>query len=190
MQNGKNNDNEKTDNRERVYKYINNNPGVHLRMIVKDLELGMGTTQHHLDILERSGKIKSRRVNLHRHYYTVEIASTSSEIILAFLKHETSKDILIYLVEHTNSTQTDIVNFIHFSAPTISWHMSRLIEAGMVLATKEGKSIRYRIKGDAREITDLLKLYHPTIWNKMLDRFADMFLELSSTSKQKEDATE
>ena len=189
MRDEKNYDREKTENRDRIYEYIKNNPGVHLRMIVKDLELAMGTTQHHLDILERSGKIRSRRVNLHRHYYGAEIPSDSSEIILAFLKHETSRDILIYLVEHPNPTQSDIVNFIHFSAPTISWHMSRLVEADIVLATRDGKSVRYNLKRNTREITDLLKLYHPTIWNKMLDRIADLFLELSSTSKQKEDTT-
>ena len=183
MGDAKNYDKEKTENRDRIYKYIKNNPGAHLRMIVNDLELAMGTTQHHLDVLERSGKIKSRRINLHRHYYTTEITSASSEVILAFLKHETSRDILIYLVEHPNSTQSDIVNFIHFSAPTISWHMSRLIEADMVLSTREGKSVRYNIKRNTREITDLLKLYHPTIWSKMLDRIADLFLELSSTGK-------
>lgn len=183
MRDRKNYNNEKTENRNRIYEYIKNNQGAHLRMIAKDLELAMGNTQHHLSVLENSGKIKSRRMNLRRHYYTVEISDTK-EIILAFLKHETERDILIYLVEHPYSTQTDIVNFVHFSAPTINWHMSRLIEAELVLAEKKGRSITYHIKGNVRVITDLLKLYHPTIWNKMLDRLADMFLELSATGKR------
>lgn len=186
MRDRKNYNNEKTENRNRIYEYIKNNQGVHLRMIVKDLELGMGATQHHLGVLEKSGRIKSRRINLRRHYYTVEISDTK-EIILAFLKHETERDILIYLIEHPNSTQTDIVNFVNFSAPTINWHMARLIEAEIVLSEKKGRSITYHIKEDVREITDLLKLYHPTIWNKMLDRLADMFLELSATEKKGEE---
>ena len=186
MGNRTNHNNEKPENRDRIFEYIQNNQGVHLRMIVRELELAMGTTQHHLNLLEKSGRIKSRRMNLRRHYYTFDVDDTK-EIILAFLKHEAERDILIYLVEHPNSIQNDIVKFVHVSAPTINWHMTKLIEGGLVSSEKKGRTITYQIKGNAREITNLLKLYHPTIWNKMLDRLADMFLQLSETRKIDED---
>ena len=109
-------------NKIRLYKYIQNCPGSHLRKIVKDVGLAMGDTQYHLDILEKSGQIKSRRIGLYRRYYPVTIHDTISEITLAFLRQETSRDILVYLIEHPNSTQGDIANFKHFPSPINSYH--------------------------------------------------------------------
>lgn len=175
-----------SENRKRIFKCIQNDPGVHLRKICKDLELGMGDTQYHLNWLEKSGQIKSRRINLHRHYYSVALPE-KDEVIIAFLRKETARDILIYLIENPGSTQSDIVNFKHFSAPTISWHMSRLIDSGIIIGKREGKVTRYFIQRDSKVIIDSLKVYYPNIWNKLSDRFAELFLELASREKEEED---
>jgi len=150
-------------------------------MITRELSVGMGATQHHLDILEKSGKIKSRRINIYRHYYAVEILEVEHNI-LAFLRQETAMDILTYLMEHPGSTQSDIINFKSFSAPTISWHMSRLEAAGLVNSIKDGRSMRYTIV-NMQSISAALKTYHPNVWDKMLSRFADLFLQMSSKTE-------
>ncbi len=183
MRNEKNEDD--SENRNRIYDYIKKNPGAHLRMITRELEVGMGATQHHLDILERSGKVRSRRINIYRHYYAVEVLEAEHNI-LAFLRQEPAMDILTYLMEHPKSTQSDIVNFKGFSAPTISWHMTRLEEAGLVNSIKDGRSVRYSIS-DMQSISAALKTYHPNVWDKMLSRFADLFLQISSKTEEKDD---
>ena len=94
-------------------------------------------------------------------------------------------DILTYLMEHPRSTQSDIINFKGFSAPTISWHMTRLEEAGLVSSIKEGRTIRYTIT-DMQSIAMALKTYHPSVWDKMLSRFADLFLQISSNMEEKD----
>ncbi len=171
--------------RSQIYEYIKKNPGAHLRMITRELQLGMGATQHHLDVLEKSGKIKSKRINVYRRYYAVEILETEYHI-LAFLRQETARDILVYLLEHPNSTQSDIVNFKGFSAPTISWHMSRLEEAGLVRPTKEGRTVTYSVI-DSKNVAAALKTYHTNIWDKLLSRFAELFIQISSDTKESED---
>jgi DNA-binding transcriptional ArsR family regulator/predicted transcriptional regulator len=171
-------------NRSRIYEFIQQNPGVHLRKIVKELGLAMGHAQYHLNILEKSGRIKSRKSGLHRNYYSVAIVNGTFEIILAFLRQETSRDILVYLMEHPGSTQSDIANFKHFSSPTINWHMSRLMDNGMVESTKEGRTVRYSIKGAfIQNIGYLLKAYHPSVWSSLASRLAEVFLELSTVSR-------
>jgi DNA-binding MarR family transcriptional regulator len=168
-------------NRALVFRYIKNNPGAHLRKISKELGLAMGDTQYHLDILEKSGKIRSRKINFYRRYYSASILGEREEMILAFLRQETAKDILVYLIEHPHSTQSDLADFKRYSSPTISWHMSRLIKAGIVSKTREGKNIRYSIDADHDKLIYLLKTYHPSIWNVLASRLADLFDELSSS---------
>ena len=171
------------ENRTRIYEYIQNNPGAHLRTISKVLGLAMGNTQYHLYALENAGQIRSRRIYLHRHYYPLTVHE-QDEIIVAFLRKETSRDILIYLLEHPGATQGNIANFKSFSVPTISWHLSRLVESRIVVGNKEGRFVGYFISPDVTNLTGLLKIYHPNIWNKLADRFAELFLELSSRGEE------
>lgn len=147
----------------------------------------MGNTQYHLQALEKEGKIRTRRATLYRHYFPAAIFDERLEIILGFMRQETSRDILIYLLEHpSGATQHEIAEFKGFSAPTINWHMSRLMDSGLVTSRKEGRTVRYTIKKDLiEEITTLLKTYHPTIWTKLAGRLAELFLELSSRKEEK-----
>jgi predicted transcriptional regulator len=145
-----------SENKLYIYKYIVNYPGVHLRSICRELGLAMGDTQYQLSILEKEGRIKSKRVGNHRHYYPVTIPNEQNESILAFLRQETIRDILIYLMENPGSNQKSLANFKNVSAPTIKWYMSKLIESKLVMATKEGKIVKYFIN-DPPNITSSLK---------------------------------
>ncbi|MGH2612237.1 MAG: winged helix-turn-helix transcriptional regulator, partial [Rhabdochlamydiaceae bacterium] len=149
-----------------------------------DLQLGMGATQHHLDVLTKSGRVKSRRINVYRHYYASSVLEKEHHI-LAFLRQETVRDILIFLLEHPRSTQSDIVNFKGFSAPTINWHMSRLKAAGLVTSVKEGRTTKYAIV-DSQSVAASLKTYHTNIWDNLLSRFAELFIQISSDTKEGE----
>ena len=174
-----------SENRRYIYEHILMNPGIYLRKICKQTGLAMGDTQHHLFVLEKEGRIKSKKIcqHKHRHYYPTTVINEQHELILAFLRQDTTRDILIYLIEHTGSTQSEIANFKNFSPPTINWHMSRLIEAGIVIGSREWKTIRYFIK-DPESLIDCLKNYFPTIWSSLSDRFAKLFIQISTARRK------
>jgi len=48
-----------SDNKQRIYSYIKDNPGSHLRRISQKLLIAMGDIQYQLKFLEKSGLIKS-----------------------------------------------------------------------------------------------------------------------------------
>jgi predicted transcriptional regulator len=169
-------------NKERIYQYIANNPGSHLRKIIKDLGLAMGDTQHHLKMLEKTDLIKSRRIGIFRRYYTVSICGEKLESLLAILRQEAPRDIIIFLIENPGATQADVAKHKGFSAPTINWHMSRLMEKGLVRSRKQGKFVNYYVEGNLKDITSILKRYYPSIWNRLSNRLADLFLDISSAS--------
>jgi DNA-binding MarR family transcriptional regulator len=167
-----------SENRLYIYKYILNSPGVHLRKICRELGLAMGDTQYQLSILEKEGKIKSKRIGNHRHYYPLAVPDEQNELILAFLRQETIREILIYLMENPGSSQQSLANFMNVSAPTIKWYMSRLVESDLVMATKEGKIVKYFIK-DPKSLSSSIKNYMPALWNSLVNKFAEKFFEIS-----------
>ena len=170
------------DNRSRIHEYIRNNPGSHLRKISKDLAIALGNTKSHLNFLENSGLVKSKKKGMYKVYYTFSILEERDESILAILQQETPREIIVYLVEHPGSTQGEIADHMDFSPPTINWHMSQLIDGGIIGSQKDRQFVRYHIEGNIKDVTTLLKLYHPGVWNKLSSRLADIFLDLASSS--------
>lgn len=169
-------------NRDLIYQYIQRYPGSHLRKISKELSLGMGDIQHHLCVLENAGLIKSRRISIYKVYYEVSIFEERHESILAILRQETPRLILLYLIENPSASQGEIAAHVGYSAATVNWHMSRLMQIGLVKSSKDGRFVKYAVLGNLREITQLLRSYYPTTWSKLSNRLADLFLDISSTS--------
>jgi DNA-binding MarR family transcriptional regulator len=177
-----------SDNKQRIYRYIKDNPGSHLRKISQKLLIAMGDIQYQLKFLEKSGLIKSRHIWLYKTYYTFSILGERYENILAILQQETPRDVILYLIENPGATQSEIVRHKGFTAPTINWHMSRLIEIGLVYSCKEGRFVKYYLEGNVEDIITLLKLYHPSVWNKLSNRLAELFLDIASQSRPGRDS--
>ncbi len=163
----------------RIFKYIEENPGCHLRQLKRDLGLSMGTVQYHLNHLEKTGRIISERFNLYRCYYASGLFKENERNILKILNQQTAREVLMFILEWKNSTQTDIANHLGIAPASASWHIKRLIDLGVILESREGKYRRYQPAVDPKEIIKILKTYHPTLWNRWSDRLAEMFLSLS-----------
>ena len=175
---------ESNSNTIRVLQYIVENPASHLRQIKRELNMSMGTTQYHLNLLEKQGKVSSERHNLHRYYFPIGLFEQNQRDILKILNQETAREILLIILEKKNPTQTDIADTIGLSSASVNWHIKRLIELGLILENKDGKFKRYSFGIDTKHIVSLMKNYHPNIWNKWSDRLAEMFLSLSKEDNQ------
>ena len=173
-----------TSNTDRVLLFIQQNPGCHLRQIKRDLEMSIGTVQYHLNLLEKSGKVVSERHSLHRFYFPVAIFEKHDRDILKILNQETAREILMFIVESKNPTQTEIVDKIKISAASVNWHIKRLADFNIISEVRDGKYKRYSLVGDSIYIVTLLKNYHPNIWDKWSNRLAETFLSLSTDGEQ------
>ena len=171
-------------NTERVLLFIQHNPGCHLRQIKRELDMSMGTIQYHLNLLEKSGKVASERHSLHRFYFPVNIFEKHDRNILKILNQETAREILMFIVEMKNPTQTEIVDNIKISAASVNWHIGRLTQFGMITEARDGKFKRYSLIGDSSYIVALMKNYHPNIWDRWSNRLAETFLSLSKDGEQ------
>jgi predicted transcriptional regulator len=172
-------DEELEGNTKRALQFIQENPGCHLRKIRQELSVSMGTAQYHLGVLEKAGRITSNRHGLFKYYFPVGIFHDNEKNLLEVLSHETARDILMFIIERRNPTQTDIANRIGVSAASISWHVARLIELAVITEAKEGKYKRYQMRGDPKHLVSLMKNYYPSLWDRWSNRLAEVFLSLS-----------
>jgi predicted transcriptional regulator len=144
--------------------------------------MSMGTLQYQLVQLEKMGRITSIRRGLYKFYFPSGIFQDNEKDILQILGHETARDILLFIIEHKNPTQTDIVNRIGISPASVNWQITRLIILKIICKVKDGKYKRYQLTRTddyAKHIVAMLKNYYPTIWNSWNDRLAEIFLSFS-----------
>ena len=172
---------------DRILQFIQNNPGCHLRGIKDMIQISQGTVQYHTDRLEKMGRITSTTSGLYKHYFPVGVFQNNEKEILQILSQETTRQILMYIVEQKSPTQTDIVNCVGISASSVNWHMKRLLEFKLVEEIKEGKYKRYQLhdrKVSSQYITALMRNYYPAIWEKWSDRLIEIFLSFSGSESK------
>lgn len=167
-----------------ILRCIINNPGVHLRKIYHDLDIPLGTLRYHLEQLEKNGKISSEKIFMSRCYFPIRYFLKNDRNTLKILHNETTREILMYLIEKTCAHQNEIVGNIGITAPSVNWHMQRLSSLGIVSISKNGKHVIYELIIKPSDVVKLLKDYYPKIWRRWSDRLAEMFLNLSETHKQ------
>jgi predicted transcriptional regulator len=164
---------------DQVLRYIQENPSCYIRRIKKDLDLAMGTVQYHLDKLEKGGRITSQKHGLHRCYFAIGVFEENEKQLLQILSNETAREILMFIIEQKNPSQTDISRHIGLAPASINWQIKRLEASKIVDELKEGKFKRYKLHGDPKQVVALLRNYYPNIWDRWSNRLAEMFLSMS-----------
>lgn len=171
-------------NAERVLRYVVEHPGCYLRQIRRALAISMGTTQYHLGLLEGSAKVTSSKRGLYRYYFAARTFQPTEKSLLEVLSQETSREILMLIMERGDPTQSDIADKIGVSAPSVSWHVKRLVESDVITEARDGKYKRYHLRRDPQQLVSLMKNYYPSLWDMWSDRLAEIFLSFSRDQKK------
>ncbi|HJS82204.1 MAG TPA: winged helix-turn-helix transcriptional regulator [Nitrososphaera sp.] len=166
-----------------ILDFIREHPGCHLRQIRSEIGVSMGTAQYHLSRLEKAGKIASNRHGFYRYYFPAGLFQDNEKNLLQLMSHETSRDIVMFVIEQKNPTQTEIAERVGVSAASVSWHVARLVQYQVIAETREGKFKRYHMIADSKSLAMLMKSYYPSLWDRWSNRLAEMFLSLSPTGE-------
>lgn len=168
--------------KDRILRFIQKNPGCYLRQIRNELSLSMGSVQYHAYQLQKNGKITTSREGLYKLHFQSGAYQDHEKLLFRVLNQETPREIILFIIEQNYPTQTDIVKKLRISAPSINWHVRRLIDLDLIEEVREGKYKRYKLRDnsiDSKYIMELLKTHHPNLWNKWSSRLVEMFLSLS-----------
>ena len=118
---------------------------------------------HHLDKLERDGKIKSKKYSGYKRYFSLEIEEEEYDIIRN-LRKPTKKKILFVILVQGNPSFKEIVSQVNKSPATISWNLSVLIKNDIIEKVNKNKTTYYKIKN-----MGLLKHTFRKEFSKLLD---------------------
>ncbi|WP_457554997.1 winged helix-turn-helix transcriptional regulator [Candidatus Pyrohabitans sp.] len=126
----------KTEVRSRILRCLEEKGALHFSGLARVLNLKKSTLSYHLNVLERFGLVRSAKAGRFKVYYT---DSFNDKYL-----NGTAKEILKYLAMVQESTAGDIARAIGLSPSTVSYHLKKLEDAGLVLIDKSGREARVR----------------------------------------------
>ncbi|MCL5069044.1 MAG: helix-turn-helix domain-containing protein [Thaumarchaeota archaeon] len=168
--------------RAEIYQYIVGHPGTHMREIARELEIGMGDLQYNLYVLGKHGMITAEKRGLRKFIFPSGVFGEKQSALLSALSTETERQILVFLAGNSNRTCNQIASLTNLTAATISWHMKRLLELGLVERVKSGRVVHYRLLVDKAEVEKFVRSYHPSFWENLSNRLADIVLDISESN--------
>jgi predicted transcriptional regulator len=119
-----------------LLKCINNSPGIRYRELLRATGFPNGVIAYHLKILEKLKQMKvSRHYRKVTRYYPLNTTAKESRVI-EFMKRPMDRRIILFLLQHECSVFNDIERSLKRASSTVSWHLSRLREAGIISMRK------------------------------------------------------
>ena len=138
------------DSRKRLYECIGQNPGISLGALIHASGVARGAAQYHLCRLKSMGMIVAVRQGGQVGYFkTGEGSGAVGRSVHLHLQNDTTRQILSLLLEDHRPSQQDLAVAVGISAPSIFWHMRRLIADEIVEPYREGKTMRYHLTPEA-----------------------------------------
>ena len=118
--------------RRKIYNLILNNPGLHLRGISRKLKLPKTSLRHHLRYLEKNKLIITNYENRYKRHYISDNPSQKEKNIIALLRQEVPRHILIYLLFCIWGSKMELSRELEKYPSTIEFHMKKLKKAKLI----------------------------------------------------------
>lgn len=162
----------KAEGRARVKLLVHLQPGLHLRELQRQIGLSFSSTRYHVDRLAKEGEID--RVE-DKGYSRIYPAGTgvNDRILLSLLRRKTDRKILSCFLMENGASQQHLIDLTGLSKSTVSEHLAKLLEFGVVRPRSGDKRSVFELT-DAALIERLLRRY-PVLLEKATSRFIDLW---------------
>lgn len=173
------------DVRRKIYEIIEQSPGLHFREIQRRSTLAVGSLQYHLDYLQKHHIIRTQAEGKFVRYYAVRGVQVHTEAdaaqhgqkTMAFLRHESTRKIILFLLKENRANNERIAQEINLSPSTTSWHLDKLVENGVLRREREGRKTFF-ILIHPESARHLLVTFRQGFFDQAVDNFVDLVTQL------------
>ncbi len=159
--------------RQRIFDAVSKNPGLSARDIQRLVGLGWGETSYHLDRMATAGVLRRERAP-NRDFYFASDLTWDDRKYLVFLRGENPRGILLTLLGSPGLSPSDLAERLRLSKSTVYFHLTRLVQAGLVQGELDNITRRYRV-AHPQQAVRLLGTYRENFREEMVSRFAELW---------------
>ena len=135
--------------RQSLFETVERSPGVNLSTLADESDASLSTVRHHLRILEEEHLLVSERIRGQRRYFP---SNESDPALLAALDDTATQPVLRELAQSGSASVSDLADALGRDPSTISHHVSRLEDDGLVERERDGRSVQNRLSAEAERM--------------------------------------
>ncbi|WP_178915111.1 ArsR family transcriptional regulator [Natronomonas gomsonensis] len=133
--------------RERVYEIVNESPGSYLSEVSEEADLPLSTTRHHVRVLEREDLVSGAKLRGKRRFYP---AYAEGVELAAALNDDSTASIIDAIARLGSASVSDLAGELGRDPSTITHHLQRLEEDGIISREREGRAVMNKLSVEAR----------------------------------------
>jgi predicted transcriptional regulator len=164
------------ENQRRLFRFIMDNPGSHLRGLAERTSIPLSTVRYHIAFLEKQRVVISRKEGNTKAYFINGKVSREDRRITPLLQQKRFRDIVMVLLMRPGLGHSDITSELDLKPSTLTKYMSVIEDRGMVRSESEGREKRYYVV-DERRIVELLMTYRSSFWDRFVDNALEIYFE-------------
>lgn len=169
--------------RNKIFKAIKKSPRIHFRELQRRTKIATGSLQYHLDFLIKRHLIRSEKSGKFVRYYSTRGEQLGDmEQTIGLLRQPSLRKITLFLLTKKRANNEKIAAAVGLSPSTVSWHMLKLVQNGVVEKRRVGRKTFFYIQ-DADKIAALLKSYRRSFLDDMVDSFVELWDEMNPPSQ-------
>ncbi|MFB6107910.1 MAG: winged helix-turn-helix transcriptional regulator [Haloplanus sp.] len=162
------------ESRREIYQLVADEPGAHFRRLLGRVEYAQGTLQYHLRRLAEDGLVAVEDDGKYTRYYPAEEFSAADRTVMNALRRTYSRRIIAYLLAEGELTTAELSDELGKSRSTVSWHLSKLHDAGLVEKDRRGVAVYYSLV-DPDRARRLYTVYRGSFTDRLVDRLLGLW---------------
>ena len=136
----------------RIYNYISEYPGLHLRELSRRLKIPKTTLEYHLNHLEKHELIVVKFEDRCARFYITKNCGNLEKKVIHVLRQKTPRNIVLYIGWVTNASQAELSRELELAPATVAHHLKRLVSMGVVEPVPAENGIMYTAHKNKRII--------------------------------------
>jgi predicted transcriptional regulator len=160
--------------RKRIYEFIKNNPGFHLRELQRRLKIPLSSMEYHIDYMVRHQVIYKEKEGLYARYFAQQPTGEELELISA-LRHEKVREIVAIILEKTDVNFQDLKDYLNLPSSTLSYYLKYLMDHNILAKQQIGHESIYSIEN--QNVQKALLMAKSSFTDKLIDKVLRTFME-------------
>lgn len=174
--------------RREIYRFIEKNPGVHLRHIERSLKMPHSSLEYHLNYMARK-KIVSREKNGRYKRYFVRPLDFDDKRILSALRQKRMREIVLRVLLNRKARYQVLLNALRIPSSTLSLYLKYLVDRNILKRHRIGRENVYTVQDEDR-VAKVLISYKSSFVDRLVDKVLNTWMETRFRESRKDNVVE
>jgi predicted transcriptional regulator len=158
--------------RREIFELITDFPGLHFREILRRLDISSGNLNYQLSYMVKHDLLVSISDGNLKRYYIIGKVKGHEKRILACLRNETARGLVLFLLLNPNSQFNEIASKFDLAPSKLAYHLKKLVDKEIIEKKKRGRTTIYKAK-DEDAIANVLISFKPSFIDSIVENFIE-----------------